>query len=438
MSADATPTNEKLDAPPLVLAPGVVLCDRFRLDRIIASGGYGDVWTAFDLDADENRIAIKILRNDAGNHDPSALARMRVEADILQRIRHPNIVQVFGFFESPYGHFLAMELLDGLAIDQMLQADGPAPHDKVLVNTRQILSALQAAHTQDVLHRDIKPENILLTKTPGGLEAAKLLDFGIAKARNVRDNDDGVTLVQTRAGGFMGTPRYAAPEQAVGDPLSPASDIFALGLVIAEWLTDKVRLDGDRHADVMQKLLDNSPIDVSDCPPRWQAWLKRCLTKNPAQRFQSAEEAMHALDDMVVNYVPAPEFVKNESYFSPPMPHPSFGPTPAPVSVFSTLSGPIELDLDRIQTQQKPAPKTPMPVIPGIMPPAYQHTPPRNFQSPLQPVPPRPQQSTPPRPIPTQPPRQKLTWVDYAWAWAIFMFIAVLSIITLGWFLQTV
>lgn len=426
MSADATPTNETLESPPLVLAPGVVLCERFRLDRVIASGGYGDVWSGFDLEDDDRRVAIKILRNDAGNNDPSAIARMRMEAEILQRLRHPNIVQVFGFFESPYGHFLAMELLDGLAIDQAVLVEGPGTHERVMMCTRQILSALEAAHEQDVLHRDIKPENILLTKTPGGLEVAKLLDFGIAKARRTRDDESGVTLVQTRAGGFMGTPRYASPEQAVGDPIGPSSDLFALGLVVAEWLTGRARFDGERYADVMQKLLDGSSVNVADCPPRWQGWLKMCLNKAPERRFQSALAASHALEDLVENFKPTDNFVENRSYFATP-------PTQPGQTNFMDKDGPLELDLDRVRKASSP------PALIATQPP------PRPFAHPSQNPPTLPAFNSPMQPPlqpPLQPPhpmrrsRQRLGWIDYAWAFAIFMFIGVLAIITLSWLLK--
>ncbi|QED27202.1 serine/threonine protein kinase [Microvenator marinus] len=292
MSVDATPTNERLDEPLKIAGAGVVLENRWKLVRNLASGGYGDVWYANEVE-DEKPVAIKILRHDAGNNDPGALARLRFEAEILERINHPNIVQVFGFFESPYGYFVAMEYLDGKAIDQILQSHGPIDPIRAIPLIEQVLDALQAAHDQGVLHRDIKPENIMVM--PGPPEVAKLLDFGIAKGQeSFKQDDSGVTMVQTRAGGFMGTPRYAAPEQAVGDPMGPSSDLFALGLVTSEWLTGVGRLGGN-HSEVMQHLLDGSPIRVSDCPVQWQLWLQKVLDKNPQNRFQSAREAKEGL-----------------------------------------------------------------------------------------------------------------------------------------------
>ena len=115
MDIDTTPTNERLENPALILAPGVVINDRWRTHVCLASGGYGDVWAAQDLQNSEREVALKILRVDAGNNDPSALARMRQEADIMLRIRHPNIVEVYGFFESKYGQFLVMELLRSIS-----------------------------------------------------------------------------------------------------------------------------------------------------------------------------------------------------------------------------------------------------------------------------------------------------------------------------------
>jgi len=218
----------------------------------------------------------------------------------------------------------------------------------------------------------------------------------------------------------MGTPRYVAPEQAVGDPIGPPSDLFALGLVVAEWLTGRVRLDGERHADVMQKLLDGSPIELSDCPPRWQMWLQNCLYKMPDRRFQSARDAVNALEDLVVNYQPTPKFDENR-FISPP-------PTK---SDFMARSGPLELDLDRVrQTGHPHAPLVQN--TPAGAAPSYQPTPVPHVDVMSARREPSIRETLPARPVR----KERLTWIDYAWAWAIFMFIAVLAIMGLNWALK--
>ena len=381
MSTDATPTNETVDSPPLMLASGVVLNDRWRMHRCLASGGYGDVWSAQDLENDETEVAIKILRTDAGNNDPSAMARMRQEAEILVRLDHPNIVHVYGFYESAYGEFLVMELLQGLALDQSIIKEGPAAGERAFAVTVQLLGALGAAHDQNILHRDIKPENIILMPSENG-EQAKLLDFGIAKAQSPFGGEDesGVTLVQTRAGGFMGTPRYTAPEQAVGDPIGPSADLFALGLVIAEWLTGKMRMDGERHADLMSQLLSPDPVDISDTPERWHKWLAKMVAKEPTQRFQTAAEAIQAFEDWVINATKRPDFL-DDGYFH--------GGEEQQASAFAdSLNGPLELDLDRVRQMEEPAaapqaPSTgPMATPPAGPAPAAARQRPANLQRP--------------------------------------------------------
>lgn len=335
MSIDTTPTNERLEDLRKIAGAGVVLKDRWKLVRCIASGGYGDVWFAEDVKT-ADPYAIKILRHDAGNNDPGAIGRLRLEAEILEHLDHPNLVKVYGFFDSAYGQCLVMEYLDGLAIDQAIKSQGPADSKRVLKVVEQLLGALQVAHDHDILHRDIKPENIILARTKNG-EIAKLVDFGIAKAQSsFGDAETGVTMVQTRAGGFMGTPRYAAPEQAVGDPMGPRSDLFALGLVITEWLTGTARLGGT-HAEVMQQLLDSTPIRVSDCPPAWHFWLQRLLEKAPERRFQSAREAADGLEmvrsfdltplDLPPRPIPTAVMAPAQPYVAP-MPSPIRTPAP--------------------------------------------------------------------------------------------------------------
>lgn len=356
---DGTPTDQHSVSGALAIVRGTVLSGRWTLERCLASGGYGDVWEGYDPVL-QVRVAVKILRTDAGNNDPSAIARMRQEAAILEAIDHPNIVTVYKFGRSPYGHFLVMELLDGKAIDQLLETEGPIDPERAIDMARQLLSALQVAHDKDVLHRDIKPENIIVVREADGTESARLLDFGIAKAtRTLSERDDGATLVQTRAGGFMGTPRYAAPEQAVGDPCGPNIDLFALGLVLAEWLTGRRRMDGQTHGEVMQQLLMPQPVDLSDVPYRWREWLSVMTMKDPRQRYLNAEAALDGLEHLVVDLHQPSDFVD----------HQPLSTIVAGESAFASNDGPLELDFSRAPSR-RPGPRAPTaPPPPSSRPP---------------------------------------------------------------------
>jgi serine/threonine-protein kinase len=368
MPGDTTPTNETVVREPKGARAGTVINDRFKLVRCVASGGYGDVWSGDDLQ-ESRRVAVKILRNDAGNNDPSALARMRQEAEILTSMDHPNIVRVFSFENSDYGYFLVMEFLEGLAIDQVLQREGPGKPEIVVPVVGQLLSALHLAHSKQILHRDIKPENIILEPRKDGYYQPKLLDFGIAKAMKLlSDSDSGVTLVQTRSGGFIGTPKYSPPEQAVGDPIGPNVDLYSLGLVLSEWLTGTPRITAERHGDVMGQLLNGEPHDVSDCPYAWQAWLRKMIAKSPSGRYATAMEAMEQFESLVIEGSKTPDFL-DDSPFVNAGSNFDFGS-----GAFSDHAGPLELDFDRVQRSAPAAPE-PVPAtfgeqpVPGTPPP---------------------------------------------------------------------
>lgn len=300
--AALTSSHDHDSSDTAALRPGDVLCERYHLEKKLGSGAFGQVFAAKDLEQ-PRRVAIKILRASAQSRDPDALARLRQEADILDAIEHPNIVEIYAVEDSPQGCFMVMELLEGKSIDQLLVADGPAAPDRVAQTAHQLLSALIASHARGVLHRDLKPENIILVEDPeSDGEQAKLLDFGIAKAQEILDesDEDGVTLVHTRGGGFMGTPRYCAPEIVVGDPADATADIFSLGLVLAEWLTDKERINARKQNRALAILLQPEPLDVADCPPRWQPWLAKMIEKNPAHRYASAELALTEFERLVL------------------------------------------------------------------------------------------------------------------------------------------
>ncbi|MFU8807055.1 MAG: serine/threonine-protein kinase [Bradymonadaceae bacterium] len=289
------------------LPPGTVLNDRYRIERRIGLGGYGEVLAAQDLETGLP-VAIKILHIEATQNDPRAAARMRQEAGILMAIDHPNIVRVLSIEASDHGEFLVMERLNGETLSVRLKKNGALESDLVLRTTRQLLSALELAHDQHILHRDLKPDNILLCHAPLSEtgEIAKLVDFGIAKTQaplDEKNSDDEVTIVKTRIGNFVGTARYSSPEQLVGDPVGPGADLFCLGLVIAEMLTNTPRVGSDNYGDAMAQLVFPKPLDLSDCPKEWQFWLQKMLEKSPTYRFQSAREALESLAE---EFGPAP------------------------------------------------------------------------------------------------------------------------------------
>jgi serine/threonine protein kinase len=289
----------------LVPHAGALLRDRYRLESNLASGGYGDVWAARDL-KEKRDVAIKILRVDAGNNDPTALVRMRQEAHILSAINHQNIVKVHDFEMGSSGNFMVMELLEGYAIDQLLQREGPASSSQVAKTAHELLDALVFAHEKGILHRDIKPENIIIVRQGGALETSKLVDFGIAKASKLLSGDDSeATMVHTQAGRFLGTPQYCAPEQSIGDPANESSDLFSLGLVLSEWLTGTRRFKGKTNGEILAQAFSPKALDVSDCPPQWRPWLSRLMEKDVTKRFATVRQAQAVFSSEIYSPVAA-------------------------------------------------------------------------------------------------------------------------------------
>lgn len=278
---------------------GTLINQRYLVDGHLGAGGYGQVLAATDR-SQATPVAIKILHQEATQHDPDAAPRLRQEAEILRAIDHPHIVRVLevGTFEG--APFLVMEYIEGVDLDTLIKQEGKLSAARLLPLIRQLLSALDTAHHQSVLHRDLKPENILVTHIQGE-EAIKLVDFGIAKATsplNIDDPDDAVTLLQTRAGGFVGTPRYTAPEMLVGDPVGPPTDLFCLGLVVFEALTGQPLIQGKTYQEAMSQLFIPTPFSLDPLEPLWQKWLTPLVEKSPDHRPQSAQAALESLDTL--------------------------------------------------------------------------------------------------------------------------------------------
>ncbi|MFZ3107170.1 MAG: protein kinase, partial [Candidatus Hydromicrobium sp.] len=206
-----------------------LISQRYRIIKKIASGGMADIFLGDDLKLNR-KVAVKIL---SANHasDRNFVARFKSEAQILARLNHPNIVQVYDWGEFNSSYFICMEYVEGKSLKEIIEKKGPLPPETVTDYAIQISSALLMAHKNNLIHRDIKPQNILVT--PEG--KVKVADFGIAKS---------LTVDVTKTLNIIGTAHYISPEQAKGEVLDHRTDIYSLGIVLYEMLTADVPFRG--------------------------------------------------------------------------------------------------------------------------------------------------------------------------------------------------
>lgn len=255
----------------------LLLGDRYRLTELIARGGMGEVWRA----ADEllNRwVAVKVLRPELAG-DSGFLGRFRAEARTTALLSHPGIAALYDHGEQDGQAYLIMELVPGEPLSTLIEHAGTdgLDVDLALRYVGQAAMALQSAHDARVVHRDIKPANLLIT--PGG--QVKITDFGIAKAVG-----DGT---MTGTGIVMGTAHYLSPEQASGKDATPASDIYALGIVLHECLSGSRPFTGENPVKVAMAQVNDQPPALPDTvPSQVRALAARMLAKDPAQRPVSA------------------------------------------------------------------------------------------------------------------------------------------------------
>ncbi|HEY8497173.1 MAG TPA: Stk1 family PASTA domain-containing Ser/Thr kinase [Limnochordales bacterium] len=257
-----------------------VLANRYRIQAKIGDGGMAVVYRALDLLL-HRPVAIKCLRPQFAS-DPEFLQRFMQEAQAAASLSHPNVVNIFDVGHAGDVHYIVLEYVQGRNLKEILREEGRLPPKRAAHIARSVARALEAAHRRQLIHRDIKPHNILIT--PEG--RVKVTDFGIARAASA------ATLTQT--GTVIGSVHYFSPEQARGGPVGPASDLYALGVVLYEMLTGTVPFRGDSPIAVALKHLEEEPVPPSGLVPSIPAWLERvvlkALAKDPAQRYASAEE----------------------------------------------------------------------------------------------------------------------------------------------------
>ena len=252
---------------------------RYRILRKLGAGGMAAVYLAED-DELGRRVAIKIL-NDRYANDDLFVERFRREAKSAAGLSHPNIVSVYDRGEAEGSYYIAMEVIEGRSLKESIRTQGRLRPAQAIAYARQILAALRFAHRNGIIHRDIKPHNILV----GAEERLKVTDFGIARA--------GASQM-TETGSIMGTAQYLSPEQARGAPVTAASDLYSVGIVLYEMLTGNVPFTGDTPVEIAMKHLNEQPHPPSALAPGIPADLDRvvlrALAKHPSDRYQSAEE----------------------------------------------------------------------------------------------------------------------------------------------------
>ncbi|HEV2888916.1 MAG TPA: protein kinase [Frankiaceae bacterium] len=254
---------------------GTRLGDRYRLDERIATGGMGEVWQARDelLDRD---VAVKLLKREYSD-DEDFVARFRAEARHTAGLAHPAIAGVFDYGEGEGTSYLVMELVPGEPLSALLAREGRLTPGRTLDIVIQAARGLDAAHQGGVIHRDVKPGNILVC--PDG--TVKVTDFGIARAA------DAVPLTQT--GMVLGTAHYLSPEQGNGREVTPASDVYSLGVVTYECLAGHRPFDADTPVGIaMAHLYEDPPALPVDVPEEVSDLVAQAMAKEPDDRFATA------------------------------------------------------------------------------------------------------------------------------------------------------
>ena len=276
---------------------GQVLADRYEILHRLGEGAMGVVYQARHVKVGR-AFAVKVLHPRA-LQDPKVVTRFDREAECAGQLRHPNVVGVVDVGEVDGTRYMVMELAEGPDLAELLE-EAPMPPARIIHLVRQLLDGLYHAHEHGLIHRDLKPENVIVERDGQGAELPRILDFGIAIAREAAGAVDREGRLTTN-GLVLGTPHYMAPEQAVADPIDHRIDLFALGIMVYEMLSGRMPFDGS-GAEIARAnlLLDPPPIGHRvphlEVDPLLEAFARRLMAKKRDARPRTALAARELLD----------------------------------------------------------------------------------------------------------------------------------------------
>ena len=266
--------------PAANLQPGTVFAKRYEIDSMLGKGGMGAVYKARDLEL-ERVVALKVIRRELSD-DPEILLRFKQELILARQITDRNIIRIFDLGESGGTRFITMEYVDGENLHQLLKQRGKLDPGEAVEIMEQVAAGLSAAHREGIIHRDLKPSNIM--RDVNG--RVVIMDFGLARTVG----SEGMT----RTGAMLGTLEYMSPEQAQGKELKASSDIFTTGLILYELLFGATPFQAESAIASLLMRAQQRAIPLADIDKNIPGTLSnitaKCLEKDPANRYQSAEE----------------------------------------------------------------------------------------------------------------------------------------------------
>lgn len=319
---------------------GRPLGSSYLLVEPLGAGSSGQVWRGRRR-WDGTQVAVKVLRPELSG-DPEAVARFLRERTTLVGLEHPNLVKILDLVAEGGTLAIVMELVDGVDLRRLLREEGPVSSEQAARLLAQVAAGLAEVHRAGVVHRDLKPENVLVERPPGAPMRARLTDFGIARTTG--------DTVLTSANQLLGTAEYLAPELVSGRPLTPAADVYSLGVVGYELFAGRRPFSGEHPAAVLRAHLDTAPAPLTDLPaPLWDL-LARCLAKDPAGRPEASGVAA-LLEGLAptLGGRPAP----------PPAPPPIAAPASDPPSRTAAFVSPLRPPAEPAADRAEPARRLP-------------------------------------------------------------------------------